>query len=76
MSTFEEDRKIFTEIAKARQKCPYCEHSVVFSAQCPRVECSWCHNFVYNKNELGKKQFFKDRLKKAREDLKKKERGI
>ena len=74
MTTFEEDRKIFTERAKAVQYCPYCKHSIVFSAQCEKLECSWCRNFVYNRNERGKKRYFCDQYKKAKESLKRKER--
>lgn len=74
MTTFEEDRKIFTERANAVQYCPYCGHSIVFSAQNDKLECNWCHNFVYNKSELGKRKYFKDQYKKARETLKRKGR--
>lgn len=74
MTTFEEDRKIFTERANAVQRCPHCGHSIVFSAQCSRIECSWCRNFVYNKNDCGKKRYFKDQYKKAKESLKRKGR--
>ena len=74
MSNFEEDRKIFTERAKAVQYCPYCKRSIVFSAQNDRLECSWCHNFVYNKAEIGKKRYFIDQYKKASQSLKMKGR--
>ena len=74
MTTFEEDRKIFTEQSNAVQYCPSCGHSIIFRAQTDRLECNWCHNLVYNKNERGKKRYFVDQYKKAKNSLKRKGR--
>lgn len=45
-------------------KCK-CGHSVFMPSNIPKLVCDWCSRTVYNKNELGKKQRFKDELRKA-----------
>lgn len=54
-------QKMRTELSV---KCK-CGHSIFMPSNIPKVVCVWCSRTVYNKNELGKKQKFKDELRKT-----------
>lgn len=54
--------KVYSEY---KVKCK-CGHSIFFPVQVSKMICSWCNNIVYNTNELGQRQRFKDEFKKAK----------
>lgn len=62
--------EVFTNLTT---KCK-CGHSIVFYKNEPIKICDWCWRTVYNKNEIGQRQKFKDELKKAERKINKNEK--
>lgn len=63
-----ESQKLLSVRTSLNVKCK-CGHSVFMPNNIPKCVCSFCYRTVYNKNELGKKQKFKDEFKKKRRQL-------
>lgn len=76
MSYFKTDMQLMKEENERKVYCPRCHHPVVFQNRTPKILCSVCKRYIYNKNEIGQKQKFKDYLqtqiiKKRREEREK-----
>lgn len=74
MAYFKTDIQIMNEEAELKVYCPKCRHSVVLMFNTPKIVCSVCGRYIYNKNEIGQKQKFDDYLKTAIVKQKRKER--
>lgn len=58
------DVKLGTVRTDLTVKCE-CGHSVFMPNNISKLVCNWCNRTVYNKNDLGQKEKFKDLFKKA-----------
>lgn len=67
------DKLLMEVYTQLTVKCK-CGHSIVFKNQDSKKICNWCWRTVYNKNEIGQKQKFKDELEKAERKIKKYEK--
>lgn len=74
MSYFKTDMQIMAEEAERKVYCPICHHPVVFLNRTTKIICSVCGRYIYNKNEIGQKQKFKDYLQAEMIKQKRKER--
>ena len=74
MAYFKTDMQLMKEEAERKVYCPRCHHPVVFQHKTAKVLCSVCNRYIYNKNEIGQKQRFKDLLQAEMIKTKRKER--
>ena len=59
--SYQDREKLMRAYTDLTVKCK-CTHSMVFYNNEAKQICTWCGRTVYNKNEDGIKQQFKDRL--------------
>lgn len=72
--SYQDKQKLMNVYTQLTVKCK-CSHSMVFYDNESKQICSWCGRTVYNKNENGIKQKFKDRLTTEIIKQRKKERN-
>lgn len=57
--SYAEDTRYFKERQSIKRKCKHCGHTQPIHHLLEKVECKWCHNFIF-RNEFDE---FKYRLK-------------